>query len=263
MPKTNNIKELRTICLKKNYNTQPVYARFVTHQISIRIVNLIKDSRFTPNQVTVFAYLLAVLACVCFALGNRICFFAGALLFELFYVFDAVDGQLARYKKLSSMTGAWFDFIGNYIVHPFMFLCIGFGAYRFTYNSAAIVFGACAGISTAILYALSDTKASVFLKNINALKNNIQKPDNEVLCSKNGKNIIKYIFSAFHRLCTHPPVMNVITVTAVVNLFTDFYIPYFIAGFYAAAITFLWLIKLYFIVRTKKIDMEFAEYNIS
>lgn len=63
----------------------------------------------TPNQVTSFSMALGVLAALAFAAGSRPGMIAGALLLQLAFTFDCVDGQLARYTRQFSKLGAWLD----------------------------------------------------------------------------------------------------------------------------------------------------------
>jgi phosphatidylglycerophosphate synthase len=63
----------------------------------------------TPNQVTIFSLLLGILAAVAFALGSRAGLITGAVLLQVAFTFDCVDGQLARYTRQFSALGAWLD----------------------------------------------------------------------------------------------------------------------------------------------------------
>ncbi|MQA87161.1 MAG: CDP-alcohol phosphatidyltransferase family protein [Streptosporangiales bacterium] len=64
---------------------------------------------FTPNAVTVFSMGLGVAAAACFATGVRAGLIGGALLLQVAFTFDCVDGQLARYTRKFSLLGAWLD----------------------------------------------------------------------------------------------------------------------------------------------------------
>ncbi|MFN8204185.1 MAG: CDP-alcohol phosphatidyltransferase family protein [Solirubrobacteraceae bacterium] len=65
----------------------------------------------TPNQVTVFSLALGFLSAAAFATGERWGLIAGAVLLQLAFTFDCVDGQLARYSRQFSKLGAWLDSI--------------------------------------------------------------------------------------------------------------------------------------------------------
>jgi phosphatidylglycerophosphate synthase len=63
----------------------------------------------TPNQVTAVSLVLGLAAAAAFALGSRAGLVAGAVLVQLAFTTDCVDGQLARYARRFSALGAWLD----------------------------------------------------------------------------------------------------------------------------------------------------------
>ena len=64
---------------------------------------------FSPNQVTVLALCVGIVAAAAFATGERAGYIAGAVLIYLSFVLDCVDGQLARYTRRYSKFGAYLD----------------------------------------------------------------------------------------------------------------------------------------------------------
>jgi phosphatidylglycerophosphate synthase len=63
----------------------------------------------TPNAVTITSAVIGVLAAAAFATGERWGFIAGAVLLQVSFTTDCVDGQLARYTQNFSKLGAWLD----------------------------------------------------------------------------------------------------------------------------------------------------------
>jgi len=66
---------------------------------------------WTPNAVTTLSMAVGVLAAVAFATGERAGLVAGAVLLQVAFTLDCVDGQLARYTRTFSRFGAWLDSI--------------------------------------------------------------------------------------------------------------------------------------------------------
>jgi hypothetical protein len=66
---------------------------------------------WTPNAVTTLSMGLGVVAAVLFGTGTRAGLIAGALMLQLAFTFDCVDGQLARYTRTFSKLGGWLDSI--------------------------------------------------------------------------------------------------------------------------------------------------------
>jgi hypothetical protein len=84
-------------------------ATVVSRPVSRRLTPLALRWRLTPNQVTVGSFLLGLAAAGCFATGNHILLVVGALLLQLSLAVDCVDGDVARYCRSFSASGAWLD----------------------------------------------------------------------------------------------------------------------------------------------------------
>ncbi|HYH58615.1 MAG TPA: CDP-alcohol phosphatidyltransferase family protein [Thermoleophilaceae bacterium] len=63
----------------------------------------------SPNHVTIFALCLGLAAATAFATGERTGYVVGAVLVYFSFVFDCVDGQVARYTRRYSKFGAYLD----------------------------------------------------------------------------------------------------------------------------------------------------------
>jgi phosphatidylglycerophosphate synthase len=262
-----SIEELKRICFKDNYDRLPVYPRYVTHKISIRIVKLLLHSSITPNQITLFSIVVGLISSIMFVTAIPIYFFMGALILELYYIIDAVDGQLARYKKLSSMTGGYFDYVSNYIVHPCVFFCIGLGLVRHSGDILPIVFAFSASVSVSLISIFSECKYNVFvtaIKKASSVK--IKKTVGE---QKNAQklSLLRYLFSLLHKLCTYPTIMNILVIVSVLNLFFpemkiatfEFSLPYILVIFYGLCCPLVFFVKLTYVVKTRGVDKEFSE----
>ena len=59
--------------------------------------------------MTTVSMVIGVLAAVGFALATRATMVAGAVLLQVAFTIDCVDGQLARYTRTFSKLGAWLD----------------------------------------------------------------------------------------------------------------------------------------------------------
>ncbi|GAA2628382.1 CDP-alcohol phosphatidyltransferase family protein [Streptomyces vastus] len=68
-------------------------------------------TKITPNQITWGAFLLGLASAACFALGDWRWLIAGALVYHLSFIFDCMDGKLARLTGQGSVFGAWLDFV--------------------------------------------------------------------------------------------------------------------------------------------------------
>jgi phosphatidylglycerophosphate synthase len=64
---------------------------------------------WTPNAVSTASLLIGVAAAASFAAGTRASLIAGAILLQISFTVDCVDGQLARYTRTFSRLGGWLD----------------------------------------------------------------------------------------------------------------------------------------------------------
>lgn len=85
-----------------------------TDPVSVPIVGWLTRHRLlTPDQVTIVALVLGLAVGPVFALGTRLALVIGALLFYLAFVFDCVDGKLARALGVSSARGEALDHLAD------------------------------------------------------------------------------------------------------------------------------------------------------
>lgn len=83
---------------------------------------------FTPNQVTTVSVLIGLVAAIAFATGERWGLVAGAILLQLAFTTDCVDGQLARYTRTFSKLGAWLDSVFDRTKEYLAFAGLAIGA---------------------------------------------------------------------------------------------------------------------------------------
>jgi phosphatidylglycerophosphate synthase len=84
----------------------------------------------TPNQVTSISLAVGVLAAAAFATGERAGLVAGAILLQLAFTLDCVDGQLARYTRTFTNFGAWLDSIFDRAKEYLVYTGLAVGASR-------------------------------------------------------------------------------------------------------------------------------------
>ncbi|HEV8320489.1 MAG TPA: CDP-alcohol phosphatidyltransferase family protein [Myxococcota bacterium] len=93
-----------------------LWNRYVVRPLAAPFVVALRPTPVTPNQVTFFNLGLFAVAAACLValpgLGGGL---VAVAVIELSYVFDCVDGMLARAKKLASPTGHLLDFLTDEI----------------------------------------------------------------------------------------------------------------------------------------------------
>jgi phosphatidylglycerophosphate synthase len=103
-----NAKAIYLATRKKN---DQVFNVYFMRPCAAGVVSVLESTSITPNQVTLLGlgiFILAALVLVGLpSYGGGV---LGVLVIEVSYLFDCVDGMLARHKKLASKEGHLFDF---------------------------------------------------------------------------------------------------------------------------------------------------------
>ena len=102
---------------------------------------------WTPNQVTIASLAIGALAAAAFATGERAGLVAGAILLQLSFTTDCVDGQLARYTRTFTRLGAWLDSIFDRTKEYAVFAGLAIGAAR-TGDPVWVLAGAALALQT-------------------------------------------------------------------------------------------------------------------
>jgi phosphatidylglycerophosphate synthase len=111
-------------------STDGFFTTFFVSPYSKHIARWAARRGLTPNQVTTVSMLLGVLAAAGFATGERWGLVAGAVLLQVAFTTDCVDGQLARYTRQFSKLGAWLDSVFDRAKEYLAFAGLAIGAAR-------------------------------------------------------------------------------------------------------------------------------------
>ncbi|MGH9450310.1 MAG: CDP-alcohol phosphatidyltransferase family protein, partial [Terriglobia bacterium] len=119
------------------YRTVSIYPSVVLARLGI-----------TANQITIGWIILGIVGVV--ALGSQAYAFrlAGAILLEVAYLLDFVDGEVARLTNRTSQLGYLLDLAGHGVIKTALFLAIGYGVFASTqrYEMLVLAFLACVGV---------------------------------------------------------------------------------------------------------------------
>ena len=95
----------------------------VIDPIALRILpSLVPRRRITPDGLSVSSLLLALLAGAAFLTDHLV---VGALLFELHFLLDCLDGKLARLRGLQSPRGGFLDLACDLVGTSWCFAALG------------------------------------------------------------------------------------------------------------------------------------------
>ncbi|GGO94814.1 CDP-alcohol phosphatidyltransferase family protein [Wenjunlia tyrosinilytica] len=118
MPKP-SVAELRPVVhptgLKDRRSGEHWAGRMYMREVSLRITRYLVGARVTPNQLTHLMVAAGVAAGVALLIPGWPGAVLGALLIQVYLLLDCVDGEVARWRKQTSITGVYLDRVGHYL----------------------------------------------------------------------------------------------------------------------------------------------------
>jgi hypothetical protein len=105
------LEEARAIYFATRKRHDQVFNVYVMRPLAAGVVQLLQDTGVTPNQLTLLALGIFVIAAgLLVVLDGYVGGVIAVLAIELSYLFDCADGMLARHKSIASKEGHLFDF---------------------------------------------------------------------------------------------------------------------------------------------------------
>lgn len=115
---------------------------YVCRPLAAVVVHALVGTRVAPNQVTFFSLFVSVVAAICFvAVPWPLGLWLGVGVYELSYVFDKVDGMLARARGVQSPSGHLLDFLMDEIKAFLILAAVATGAYLSTGRVELLLLG--------------------------------------------------------------------------------------------------------------------------
>jgi len=129
--------------LKKRFkNKRESFFEAFTRRIATPFTWLAVRTPLTANMVTFISFILAMVACYFFQIGDYVSVALGGAIFYFAYILDLVDGDIARIKGLSSSFGAWFDEMTDTAKMSIAVFTIGIGVWRTSGKDLHLFLGA-------------------------------------------------------------------------------------------------------------------------
>ena len=133
-----------------------LWNRFVARPLAAVLLVPLARTSVTPNQVTLATLVVFVAGAALMALGPTHGALVGAAaVLELAYVLDCVDGQLARWKGMSSPVGAHLDFLMDEIKAFLLVAAVALRLWRGTHGAHWLVEGLLGHVAVATAISLT------------------------------------------------------------------------------------------------------------
>ena len=153
-----SIKELR-VMLQTNVLGHPILQRVP----SIYVTRFFLLTSTTANQISAVMIIVGVISGVVIAFGY---IWSGLALIYLNLVLDAVDGELARYRKTFSMRGVYLDLVNHLVVFEAFFLGLTFAVSEVWTrpNLVLLVVGVVGALAMCMRRAIGDLHRVLFVR---------------------------------------------------------------------------------------------------
>ncbi|WP_086793931.1 CDP-alcohol phosphatidyltransferase family protein [Streptomyces thermovulgaris] len=99
--------------------------RLYMREVSLRVDRRLVGTRITPNRLTCLMVVAGVLAGAALLVPGLPGALLGAVLIQVYLLLDCVDGEIARWRGQTSVTGVYLDRVGHYLSEAA--LLAGFG----------------------------------------------------------------------------------------------------------------------------------------
>jgi len=225
-----NISSIKEIREKYQYSPSDTwYARMVCRKFSVYFTWFFLRTPIIPNQITFLMILSGIIGGIFLGIKGHITGLIGVLFLQLFLILDCVDGEVARCKKKFSSKGKFLDLVANDIV--FISIFSGLTSRVFSNNYEIFDFSLfhnpfviISGISAIIFFLLSK------LSSYHAKEVDERISGNFLKSGRINIKIKSTILRMVYNLSSPPPIIVIVTVGAVFNLFS--YILFFYGIFF-------------------------------
>lgn len=269
MDKLPSISELKSTTQPDPKKEKVWYAKYVIRKISVYFTWLLLHTPLTANQATFIQTFLGIAGAVLLAFGGYKWSLWAMFLIQLGYIFDCVDGEIARYRKKSSVNGIFLDSINHAVVIPFIFLGLTVFSYSLTQEIWILYIGLVLviisgdpvkkGMLSTLFYMLERRDNPKYQFANMTQDTELQSVKQETIIKK--KSLLSVIEEIAKDISEYPTSMNIITLIVVADFIIHKYADwqYYPLSFYLVILysVFLVLKELYFFKQVyKKRDIE-------
>jgi len=118
------------------------WSSFVTAPIGILLNVIVVDwSILNPNRLTTLSFIVSLFGAAFILPYSYQNFVTAMILIQLSHVLDCMDGQMARYRGVSSPAGSFYDKIVDFIKLFLFFAAVSFTAFEETHNITVVFLG--------------------------------------------------------------------------------------------------------------------------
>jgi phosphatidylglycerophosphate synthase len=246
----------------EQYKSRPWFTEEVTRRLYVYLTWLFIRFRVSANQVSLSVGILGIISGVAFIWGH---FLIGVLLLQIWYLLDAVDGEVARYHGVDDLTGDYTDKLMHYVIEGGIFYAIGCGLAK-AYDSSWIRYlGLWVAFTFTLLKLIYDLRYKCFVMRAQTSLQEMTFRKKEITEGSHCENFWRQKILKTYSL--YPNVMNIITGVVLVDSFwkgfqwqgRSWSLLVILLHSYAIFYLIACVKSVYTIIQKKTIDREYQE----
>ena len=128
-------------------NAEHWLARLLLRKISLPITRELIRTPVSANQLTGLMIVVGLLAAVAAGLPGLAWAIVGFVAVQVYFLLDLCDGEVARWRRTTSVTGVYLDRVGHYLVEAALLSAYGFragGQHSGGWSTLGVAAGLCA-----------------------------------------------------------------------------------------------------------------------
>ncbi|GEM_PF-4148615 len=261
-----SFEEFRAIAQSKKAVSDPMYRKLIVRKISIFLTIICLRLKISANAITSLSMFFGVGAFIAFIANGYAGLLMALLFMQLWYVFDTVDGEIARYYRhinntedKLALSGLFFDNINHHLIHALIIFGFSMAVFELYLDIKVLIAGFLLMLDVMFVRLISDLKATAFMSRITKKKNLLVLTNAYTIPSGNT-GIKARIFSVIFSLFLFPKILNILSVLIILLMASKFNFTgaiAFIIICYAALGTMVMFVKVYRIISAKRPEEEY------
>lgn len=169
------LSELQRRCQKPDHRRVGNWmVRHVSRPAALRITRVVAPWGISANAVTLAAWSCGIAAAAALAWGTLWGWVLGAVMLQIWYLLDHVDGQLARLCGTASLGGVELDYLMHHTVNLLVPLGVGWGLFARSADPLWPAAGLVWGLSLLLITLQHDTRYKAFNQRLKRLRGRLE-----------------------------------------------------------------------------------------
>ena len=116
---------------KEKANRETIWEHYFARKIAFFIAPIFLKTKISASQISILAIITGIIAAILIMVGNFWQVFLGAILMQVWLIFDKTDGIIARYRKTTSKFGEFLEEFSGSLIAALFFSSTGVAASKF------------------------------------------------------------------------------------------------------------------------------------